>query len=554
MPELKVPEFVDNRFQVLNINGHNPPETTILARDLKARNPKNDLAIIKYFPPEHKLKQGILEFLMAHVYLSDVDLSGALRIITAKQNWIAFEYLATQSLYKDVLFDRPFTAGEAMEVCKKIAVVCDTAAEYEIVHMALNPRNVFALKDGTVKIKDWLVEEKWLSLFGGLTEPYYFQAPEVIGLNPQGHASDIYSLGLLAAFLVSGEWEIKFKLSEVELPDSLSALLPYFLSEDPARRIGSWKEAVVAFDSGRFVPVMKVEPDDAAAVAEADGLAEEVGTQAEEKPGGEGSRWRRGLTPRAGETAAAEKERGVRGFKARINWRYVGICAAVVLAIAVIATAALVLPALLGSRDEAKVVGETEAASLPSLVGMAYEDAQARLEELGCESDCEEAFSDEVAAGLVISQDPGERAEISGSLSVLLVVSKGKEPAEEAAALPSGQASDAPGETEGTDQPQGEEQAAPAAAPQASQRPVASFSMSPSSGTSSGVFVSFDASSSYDPDGGSIASYSWSFGGSGARITREFTSAVAPADVAVTLTVTDDEGQTSSVTKYVHLY
>ena len=78
--------------------------------------------------------------------------------------------------------------------------------------------------------------------------------------------------------------------------------------------------------------------------------------------------------------------------------------------------------------------------------------------------------------------------------------------------------------------------------------------MSPSSGPSSGVFVSFDASASYDPDGGSIVSYSWSFGASGAAASREFTSAVAPADVAVTLTVTDDEGQVSSVTKSVHLY
>ncbi|MFT3860689.1 PKD domain-containing protein [Micropruina sp.] len=76
--------------------------------------------------------------------------------------------------------------------------------------------------------------------------------------------------------------------------------------------------------------------------------------------------------------------------------------------------------------------------------------------------------------------------------------------------------------------------------------PTASFTSSVSS-----LSVSFDASGSSDSDG-SVASYAWDFGdgGSGTGKTPDHTYAVA-GDYQVTLTVTDDDGATGSVTKTV---
>jgi len=82
------------------------------------------------------------------------------------------------------------------------------------------------------------------------------------------------------------------------------------------------------------------------------------------------------------------------------------------------------------------------------------------------------------------------------------------------------------------------------------QPPHAAFTFSPGSPTV-GDTVTFDASGSSDSDG-SIVSYSWDFGDggscSGAVVTHAFTASIA---YDVTLTVTDDDGASDSVTHSV---
>ena len=77
------------------------------------------------------------------------------------------------------------------------------------------------------------------------------------------------------------------------------------------------------------------------------------------------------------------------------------------------------------------------------------------------------------------------------------------------------------------------------------QRPVASFTASPSSGGTP-LTVSFNAAASTDPDG-SIVSYVWSFGdggsASGATALHTYSS---QGTYTATLTVTDDDGLTST--------
>ncbi len=83
-------------------------------------------------------------------------------------------------------------------------------------------------------------------------------------------------------------------------------------------------------------------------------------------------------------------------------------------------------------------------------------------------------------------------------------------------------------------------------APPPNQPPVAAFTS-----TATNLAVAFNGTGSDDPDG-TIASYAWTFGdGSTAAISTPSHTYAAAGDYQVTLTVTDDDGATDSVTQTV---
>ena len=86
--------------------------------------------------------------------------------------------------------------------------------------------------------------------------------------------------------------------------------------------------------------------------------------------------------------------------------------------------------------------------------------------------------------------------------------------------------------------------------------PTARFDISPASPTADQT-VTFDASGSKDPDG-SIETYEWAFREKGDQNPERFSGKTArwsfsPGEYAVTLTVTDDAGQTDRTTKPLHV-
>jgi len=82
--------------------------------------------------------------------------------------------------------------------------------------------------------------------------------------------------------------------------------------------------------------------------------------------------------------------------------------------------------------------------------------------------------------------------------------------------------------------------------------PVASFTATPSSGAPP-LTVTFDGSSSYDPNG-TVVSYSWTFGdgasGSGQIVTHTYNTR---GTFAATLTVTDNDGETGSASRSIEV-
>ncbi|WP_176371576.1 PKD domain-containing protein [Desulfosediminicola flagellatus] len=80
--------------------------------------------------------------------------------------------------------------------------------------------------------------------------------------------------------------------------------------------------------------------------------------------------------------------------------------------------------------------------------------------------------------------------------------------------------------------------------------PVAAFTADPTSGEVS-LYVTFDASTSYDPDGGSIVSYEWDYDdGTGSGVTTSHTYN-EPGIYDVSLTVTDDDGFSDTTSQII---
>ena len=89
----------------------------------------------------------------------------------------------------------------------------------------------------------------------------------------------------------------------------------------------------------------------------------------------------------------------------------------------------LLLISLAAGCSQSEEVSEpVETVTLQDLSGMSVEEAEGKLQEMGLEvGEKSEEFSDDVAAGTIISTDPSAGDELEKGSSVALVVSKGQE-------------------------------------------------------------------------------------------------------------------------------
>jgi penicillin-binding protein 1A len=153
-----------------------------------------------------------------------------------------------------------------------------------------------------------------------------------------------------------------------------------------------------------------------------------------------------------------------------------------------------------------------ETIEVPNLVGMTKEKALALLKQLMLLFEVEEREVDGVVAGVVASQSPAPGSEGTTQTVVRIVVSDGG----------------------GTDLP-----------------PIASFTFGPET-PAVGQPVAFDASESADD--GDITAYLWEFGdgtqAEGANVSHAYEN---PGTYEITLWVTDDADQTSSVTRQIEV-
>jgi serine/threonine protein kinase len=163
--------------------------------------------------------QAAARFRREVMALSKLQHPGIIRILDAGRLengalYLGMEYVAGPDLQAAVGWDGPFPVGDALRILVQLAAALAYAHGAGVIHRDLKPANVI-LEEGDAsraKIIDFglakIVESEGLTRLTedkqALGSPLYW-APEQSTNNDVGPAADIYSLGGIAYFLLSGE-------------------------------------------------------------------------------------------------------------------------------------------------------------------------------------------------------------------------------------------------------------------------------------------------------------------------------------------------------------
>lgn len=497
--------IIAGRFIQSKAKGRNGKIATHLADDPLS----GDRVVVKVFSEEDPL---ILEYVKAMNILNDHGCRGMVLPLEGGMleeepgYYQAYPEVPGPILEEYVSLNPSMEAGELERLLSELEATLKDLHSAGFTHLFLSPRNIFYSPGRPVYTKDPALTCQLYSFFMQELEgfDYSFFSPHLMDGGEGGPAEDFFSLGrtVLAVMekveLVGDEALGKAVRERASIMVGEGGAGPV---ADAAARPGRHEERAAAESAPRFPQDPEVEEAEEAEEpgppenARHDRLRIDLASLALDESGGGVPGGRRGPAPR-------EPKKLLRG-------------AAIIL---------LVLCA-----------GAVLAYGLPQRAG---EGASSSGQETGRLTLEEEAAETDGGAG---------DAPTAGSAEDLAAVA---EPVmldgpEQAA---SGGEQAAPAEDQG-----GGVASAGAGEPaRANQRPVASFSASPSQGASP-LQVYLDGSSSYDPDG-SIVSYQWSCGGGGAAVYRVFESSVIPSRVSVVLTVTDDCGASSSTERVITLY
>jgi serine/threonine-protein kinase len=102
----------------------------------------------------------------------------------------------------------PLPLDTALDLIRQIAVALDYAHGQGIVHRDIKPSNILVTRDGQAKIADFGIAKLSLAevtLSGNLLGTPAYMSPEQISGKPIDGRSDLFSLGVIAYWLVTGE-------------------------------------------------------------------------------------------------------------------------------------------------------------------------------------------------------------------------------------------------------------------------------------------------------------------------------------------------------------
>jgi beta-lactam-binding protein with PASTA domain len=347
--------------------------------------------------------------------------------------YIVMEYLRGTDLKSGIRSHGALDCRKVAQIGLEIAQALSVAHKHDIIHRDIKPQNIMVQPDGNIKVMDFGIaraKNSHLTQDNSVLGTAHYVSPEQTQGKELGPTSDIYSLGIVmyeaacGSVPFEGDDAISVALKQVNeqpvppsernpnVDSSLESIILKCMQKDPADRFQTADElshALRDYLAGRTASV--------AAATRVMGGVVPVGDQTEAMPRAEAPLPATNVSRHGSQkSATSEAEERERKSKRRL---VTGIVLGIVAVVAVVAIAM----SILGSGSESSDV--------PNLYGMTEDEAVAKIEsdDFFQVGDITEEYSDDVAEGEVMSQDPAAGSTATKGTKIDLVISKGEKPA-----------------------------------------------------------------------------------------------------------------------------
>jgi serine/threonine-protein kinase len=365
--------------------------------------------------------------------------------------YIAMELVNGRTL-KDLVIQRgPMPVDVAINLTEQLLKALGYAHKRGIVHRAVKPQNVILDGEGQAKVADFGIARAVnsdMTETGTIVGTVQYLSPEQAHGQPVDQRSDLYSAGIVLYELLTGrvpfegEAPVSIALKHVSelpvppsqlrpgIPPAIEAVVLRALEKDPAHRYQTADEFITALENARRAPARRVA----------------VEQPIEPEPGSRWWVWALVLVALvaigigaflllAGNRVSVPNVVGREASEAADILHDRGLEVAFVNEESDDVPRDEVISQDPGAGEEVRegttvtvtVSGGRGTVPVPAVEGQSREDAERALTEAGFKVEVEEAFSDSVPAGDVISQSPQGGRQATKGRTVTITVSRGVE-------------------------------------------------------------------------------------------------------------------------------
>lgn len=210
------------------------------------------IKILKYELGKHEKFMSCLKDEMSHVKkLQHPNIVKVLEISKDKdKSFLVLEYVDGKNL-KEILSETPKLPIElCIELMMQVALALDYSASNGVLHKSLKPQSIMVSNNNWVKLTGFGISKAlataWLTLTGSSNAQVEYMSPEQAEGEDMDQRADIYSFGILAYQMITGEVPFKREKSASILSVAMKHIndMPQSLiSKNP--EVPDWLEKVV---------------------------------------------------------------------------------------------------------------------------------------------------------------------------------------------------------------------------------------------------------------------------------------------------------------------